>query len=66
MADSLFKKLTPVLMVEAIEPCLPLWLERLDWQQTVGVPEGDRLGFVILGKDGIELMYQSPRIPSSA
>jgi len=53
------KKLTPVLMVDAIEPCLPLWTERLGWTKTVEVPEGDRLGFVILEKDGVEVMYQT-------
>ncbi len=53
------KKLTPVLMVDAIEPCLALWVDRLGWTKTVEVPEGDRLGFVILVKDGAELMYQS-------
>ena len=59
MTAAAFRKLTPVLTVDAIEPCLPLWLERLGWQQTVSVPEGDRLGFVILEKDGLEVMYQT-------
>ena len=53
------KKLTPVLLVEAIEPCLPLWTERLGWTRTAEVPDGDTLGFVILQKDGVELMYQT-------
>jgi hypothetical protein len=53
------KKLTPVLMVDAIEPCLPLWIDRLGWTKTVDVPDGDALGFVILSKDGAELMYQT-------
>jgi hypothetical protein len=53
------KKLTPVLYVEAIEPCLDLWVKRLGFEQTIEVPEGDKLGFVILAKDGIEVMYQS-------
>ncbi|HTL95346.1 MAG TPA: hypothetical protein VL157_07375 [Gemmatimonadaceae bacterium] len=56
---NVIKKLTPVLMVDAIEPCLPLWMERLGWNKTVEVPEGDRLGFVILEKDGVEVMYQT-------
>ena len=54
-----FKKLTPVMPVEAIEPCLPFWTERLGFAKTVEVPEGDQLGFVILAKDGVEVMYQS-------
>ena len=53
------KKLTPVLMVDTIEPCLPLWIDKLGWTKTVEVPEGDKLGFVILTKDGAELMYQT-------
>ena len=53
------KKLTPVLMVEAIEPCLEFWVTRLGWTKTVEVPEGNRLGFVILTKDTAELMYQT-------
>src|SRR5262245_4349362 len=55
----MLKKLTPVLMVEAIEPCLDLWIKRLGFEKTVEVPEGDKLGFVILVRDGIEVMYQS-------
>ena len=53
------KKLTPVLMVDAIEPCIEFWVKRLGWKQTVGVPEGDKLGFVILVKDSVEVMYQT-------
>lgn len=53
------KKLTPVLFVEAIEPCLPFWIERLGFLKTAEVPEGDKLGFVMLAKDGIEIMYQT-------
>src|SRR5256885_1994286 len=53
------KKLTPVLLVDAIEPCLSLWVDRLGWEKTVEVPEGDKLGFVILAKDGVEVMYQT-------
>jgi hypothetical protein len=53
------KKLTPVLYVEAIEPCLPLWLDRLGWTKSVEVPHEDKLGFVILHKDAAEIMYQT-------
>lgn len=59
MPNTVTKKLTPVLMVDEIEPCLPLWIDRLGWTKTVDVPEGDKLGFVILTKDGAELMYQT-------
>ena len=58
-ATSTMKKLTPVLIVDEIEPCLPFWVDRLGFEKTVEVPEGSRLGFVILRKDGVEVMYQS-------
>jgi len=59
MPEARMKKLTPVLFVEKIEPCLPFWSERLGFNKTVEVPEGDKLGFVILVKDNVEVMYQS-------
>ena len=52
-------KITPVLMVEEIEKSLPFWMDRMGFVKTVDVPEGDRLGFVILVRDGAEIMLQS-------
>jgi len=54
----MMKKLTPVLIVDAIEPVLPLW-EALGYTRTAEVPQGDRLGFVILQNGVTELMYQT-------
>ena len=54
----MIKKLTPVLVVDAIEPVLPLW-DALGFQRTAEVPHGDRLGFVILQSGAAELMYQT-------
>lgn len=54
-----FKKLTPILYVESIEPCLTFWTERLGFEVTAEVPEGDALGFVMLQKDSVEVMYQT-------
>jgi len=53
------KKVTPILVVEEIEPSLRLWVDRLGFQKTAEVPEGEKLGFVILARDGLEIMYQS-------
>ena len=53
------KKLVPILVVDAIEPCLEFWVDRFGFKKTVEVPHGDRLGFVILERDGRELMLQS-------
>jgi hypothetical protein len=56
---SAMKKLSPVLVVDEIEPCLPFWVDRLGFEKTAEVPEGSKLGFVILRKDDVEVMYQS-------
>jgi uncharacterized glyoxalase superfamily protein PhnB len=52
-------KLTPVLFVKEIEPVLPMWIDGLGFTKTTEVPDGGRLSFVILEKDGVELMYQT-------
>lgn len=53
------KRITAVLYVEQIEPCAQFWVERLGFEKTAEVPDGDRLGFAILQKNGVEIMYQS-------
>ena len=52
-------KLTPILFAEEIEPCLKFWVERLGFEKTIYVPDGDKLAFAILQKGGAELMYQT-------
>ncbi|HEY3055228.1 MAG TPA: VOC family protein [Thermoanaerobaculia bacterium] len=54
----MFKKETPVLIVDAIEPVLPLW-QALGFAKTVEVPHGGALGFVALKADDVEIMYQT-------
>ena len=54
----MYKTITPVFIVDTIEPVLPLW-SALGFNRTAEVPDGDRLGFVILQKDGVEVMYQT-------
>ena len=56
---AMLKKATPVMIVERIEPVLSFWVERLGFATTAEVPEDDHLGFVILAKDGVELMFQT-------
>jgi uncharacterized glyoxalase superfamily protein PhnB len=53
------KKITPILFAQEVELCIRFWTERLGFQKTVEVPEGDKIGFVILERAGLELMYQS-------
>ena len=53
------KKITPVLFVQEVEPCVKFWVERFGFTKTVEVPEGNKLGFAMLQKESVELMYQS-------
>jgi uncharacterized glyoxalase superfamily protein PhnB len=53
------KRITPILFVEEVEPCVKFWVERMGFQKTVEVPEGNKLGFAMLQKGNVELMYQS-------
>ncbi len=53
------KKLTPVFVVDRIEACLDFWIGKLGFEKTVEIPEGDSLGFVILSRGNVEIMYQS-------
>jgi len=53
------KKITPLLFVEEVEPCVKFWVERMGFQKIAEVPEGDKLGFAMLQKGNVELMYQS-------
>lgn len=53
------KRITPVLYVNQIEPCVDFWTNHFGFEKTVDVPDGDRLAFVILQRDNMEIMYQS-------
>jgi uncharacterized glyoxalase superfamily protein PhnB len=53
------KRLTPVIFVEEVEPCLEFWVDRLGFERTMEVPGGDRLGFAAAQKGRVEVMYQS-------
>ncbi len=53
------KRMTPILTVESIEPCLPFWIQGLGFEKTAEVPAGESLGFVSLEKDGVEIMLQT-------
>ena len=53
------KRITPVLFVNAIEPVLAFWVDRLGFTKTIEVPHGDKLGFVALQHGATEVMYQT-------
>jgi uncharacterized glyoxalase superfamily protein PhnB len=52
------KRVTPVLFVEKVEPCLEFW-ERLGFKRAMEVPDGPALAFAAVQKDGTEIMYQT-------
>jgi uncharacterized glyoxalase superfamily protein PhnB len=53
------KRMTAVLLVEEIEPCLNFWVDRLGFTKTAEVPDRTKLAFVILQKGTTEVMYQT-------
>lgn len=52
-------KLTPVLMVDKIEPSLAFWQARLGFEKTVQVPDNGPLDFAILERGNVEVMLQT-------
>lgn len=54
-----FLRTTPVLIVEQIEAELAFWQQGLGYEKVVEVPHGEALGFVLLVRDGQEVMLQS-------
>lgn len=53
------KRITPVLLVNEIEPVLSFWIDRLGFTKAIEVPEGNKLGFVAFQKGPAEVMYQT-------
>lgn len=53
------KKITPILFAKEIEPSLKFWTERLGFEKTIDVLDGNKLSFAILQKGPVELMYQT-------
>ena len=53
------RKMTPMMVVERVEPSMAFWVDRLGFEKVAEVPEGEGIGFALLVKDGIEVMLQS-------
>ena len=53
------KRITPVMFVPDVEPCVKFWVESFGFETTAEVPDGDKLAFAMLQKGNVELMYQS-------
>jgi len=56
--DNDMKRMTPIMLVDEVEPCLDIW-KKLGFEQTMEVPVGNQLGFVALQKGPVEIMYQA-------
>jgi uncharacterized glyoxalase superfamily protein PhnB len=54
-----FSKVTAVMVVQAVQPCIDFWQGKLGFEVKTTVPEGDEVGFAILARDDVEIMYQS-------
>lgn len=56
----MLKHLTPVLVVDSVEPCIGFWIERLGFKKVHEVPGPDgKLVFASVERDSVELMYQT-------
>jgi len=54
------RALTPVLVVDEVEPCLDFWIHRLGFAKENEVPGSDgKLVFASAKRDAIEIMYQT-------
>lgn len=53
------KRVTPVLFAKEVEPCVKFWVERMGFEKSAEVPDGNKLAFAMLQKGNVELMYQS-------
>jgi uncharacterized glyoxalase superfamily protein PhnB len=54
------KQLTPVLIVDEVEPCVKFWTDRLGFDITNKVPAEDgKLIFASVQQGAIEIMYQT-------
>lgn len=53
------RRITQLLVVDAIEPLLPVWKTALGFEILAEVPDDGRLGFVLLARDDQHLMLQT-------
>lgn len=59
-ASPVMQTLAPVLIVDAVEPCLEFWTASLGFRAENQVPGPDgTLIFASVKKDGVEIMYQT-------
>lgn len=54
-----FNRLSSVLLVDRIEPCLDFWVDRLGFEVRLQVHGEDHLEFAALGRDDVEILYRT-------
>ena len=54
-----FGRMTPVLVVERIEPCLEFWVDCLGFEVRIPVPDEDGLAFALVARDDVQLMLRT-------
>ncbi|RUL85910.1 VOC family protein [Tautonia sociabilis] len=54
-----FGRLTPVFLVDRVEPCLEFWVDRLGFEARIRIPGKDGLDFILLARDEVELVYRT-------
>jgi hypothetical protein len=59
MSGMHIKQMIPLLVVDAIEPLLPLWRDQLGYAVLAEVPHGEHLGFAMLARDDHQVMFQT-------
>lgn len=53
------RRMSSVLLVDRIEPCLAFWVDRLGFEVRLQVQGEDHLEFVALGRDDVEVLYRT-------
>lgn len=53
-----FESLCPVLVVDEVEPCAKFW-HKLGFETVHSVAHDDKIGWIMLGRDGVMVQYQS-------
>ena len=52
-------QITTILLVESIEASLAFWVDRLGFEIIAQVPEGESIGFAMLGRGPLQIMLQT-------
>ena len=54
-----YRRLTPIHLVDRIEPCLDFWVDRLGFDVKLKVEDAGELKFVSLARDEVEVMFRT-------